>query len=75
MPGSLHFEAPTALQYFATLVADDASLSLLEAAISVAQDEYPQLDVQDTLAQIDELADRLRRAWRPTRRRCSGCAC
>lgn len=61
MPGSLHFEAPTALQYFATLVADDASLSALEAAIAVAQDEYPQLDVQDTLAQIDALADRLRR--------------
>jgi regulator of sirC expression with transglutaminase-like and TPR domain len=61
MPGSLHFEAPTALQYFATLVADDASLSALEAAISVAQDEYPGLDVQHTLAQIDELADRLRR--------------
>lgn len=61
MPGSLHFEAPTALQYFATLVADDASLSPLEAAISVAQDAYPQLDVQDTLAQIDELAARLRR--------------
>ena len=61
MPGSLHFEAPTALQYFATLVADDASLSALEAAISVAQDEYPGLDVQDTLAQIDELAERLRK--------------
>lgn len=61
MPGSLHFEAPTALQYFATLVADDASLSPLEAAIAVAQDAYPQLDVQDTLAQVDELADRLRR--------------
>lgn len=61
MPGSLHFEAPTALQYFATLVADDASLSALEAAISVAQDEYPGLDVQETLAQVDELADRLRK--------------
>jgi regulator of sirC expression with transglutaminase-like and TPR domain len=61
MPGPLHFEAPTALQYFATLVADDASLSPLEAAIAVAQDAYPRLDVQDTLAQVDELADRLRR--------------
>jgi regulator of sirC expression with transglutaminase-like and TPR domain len=60
MPGSLHFEAPTALQYFATLVADDASLSALEAAISVAQDEYPRLDVQTVLADVDELAERLR---------------
>lgn len=61
MPGSLHFDTPTALQYFATLVADDASLSVLEAAVAVAQDEYPRLDVQDVLAQVDALADRLRR--------------
>lgn len=60
MPGTLRFEAPTALQYFATLVADDTSLSALEAAVAVAQDEYPQLDVQGTLAGIDALAERLR---------------
>ena len=41
-------------------MADDASLSTLEAAIAVAQAEYPRLDVQQTLAQIDELANRLR---------------
>jgi regulator of sirC expression with transglutaminase-like and TPR domain len=61
MPGPLSFETPSALQYFATLVADDAGLSVLEAAIAVAQDEYPRLDVQGTLAEIDALADRLRR--------------
>lgn len=61
MAGSLHFEAPTVLQYFATLVADDSSLSLLEAAASVAQDEDPRLDPQDVLSQIDSLADRLKR--------------
>ncbi len=61
MGGSLHFEAPTALEYFAALVADDASFSVTEAAVAVAQDEFPQLDPQDTLAQIDALADRLRR--------------
>ena len=33
MGGSLHFEAPTALQYFAALVADDATLSVIEAAV------------------------------------------
>ena len=60
MPGSLHFEAPTALQYFASLVADDTSFALVEAAIAVAQDEYPRLDAQDVLAQIDRLAERLR---------------
>ena len=61
MAGPLQFEAPTALDYFASLVADDASFALLEAAIAVAQDEYPDLDVQGVLAQIDELAERLRR--------------
>ena len=61
MSGSLHFEAPTALEYFASLVADDASFPLLEAAVAVAQDEYPGLDAQGVLAQIDALAERLRR--------------
>jgi regulator of sirC expression with transglutaminase-like and TPR domain len=57
----LRFEAPTALGYFTALVAEDASLPVLEAAIAVAQDEYPQLDPQTVLAQIDALADTLRR--------------
>ena len=35
------FHAPTALEYFASLVADDASLPLLEAALAIAQDDYP----------------------------------
>jgi regulator of sirC expression with transglutaminase-like and TPR domain len=61
MPGSLNLAAPTALEYFAALVADDASLSIAEAAIVVAQDDEPRLDPQGVLAQIDALADRLRR--------------
>ena len=61
MPGPLTFETPTALEYFATLVADDASLSLVEAAASIAHDEFPQLDTQSVLARIDALADRLKR--------------
>ena len=59
MARSLHFEAPTALDYFAALVADDASLAVLEAAVAVAQDEEPDLDVQGVLAQVDALAERL----------------
>ena len=59
MPRPLHFEAPTALDYFAALVAEDAGFSLLEAAVSVAQDDEPELDIQGVLAQIDALADRL----------------
>jgi regulator of sirC expression with transglutaminase-like and TPR domain len=55
------FEAPTALGYFSSLVADDASLSVIEAAISLAQDEYPDLDSQAVLADIDTLAVKLKR--------------
>jgi len=58
---SLRFEAPTALQYFASLVAEDSSFSLLEAAVAIAQDEYPRLDPQSVLAEIDALADKLKR--------------
>lgn len=61
MAGHLQFEAPTALEYFAALVADDASFSVLEAAVAVAQDDDPGLDVQGVLAEIDVLAERLRR--------------
>ncbi|MBX3604980.1 MAG: tetratricopeptide repeat protein [Piscinibacter sp.] len=61
MAGPLQFEAPSALEYFAALVADDESLSLVEAAASIAQDEYPDLDMQAVLAEIDALAERLRR--------------
>jgi regulator of sirC expression with transglutaminase-like and TPR domain len=57
---SMRFEAPTLLDYFATLVADDQQFSLLEAAISVAQDDDPALDVQGVLSQIDSLAAKLK---------------
>ncbi|WP_119153076.1 SirB1 family protein [Caldimonas tepidiphila] len=53
-------QKPTPLQHFALLVADDASFPLTEAAIAVAQDEYPELDVQGVLSEIDVLAQRLR---------------
>jgi regulator of sirC expression with transglutaminase-like and TPR domain len=61
MGDTLRFEVPTTLQYFASLVAEDQGFALLEAAIAVAQDEYPQLDPQGVLAQVDALADRLKR--------------
>jgi len=57
---SLRFEAPTLLDYFATLVADDGQFSLLEAAIAIGQDDDPALDVQGVLSQIDTLAARLK---------------
>ena len=61
MSGTLRFDVPSALDYFALLVADDASLSLIEAAVSIAQDEHPQLDVQAVRADVDAHAARLRR--------------
>jgi regulator of sirC expression with transglutaminase-like and TPR domain len=63
MPGPMTFETPTALEYFASLVADDASLSLVETAVSIAQDEAPLLDTQSVLAEIDALAARLKRRF------------
>jgi regulator of sirC expression with transglutaminase-like and TPR domain len=52
---------PSALDYFSSLVADDAHFPLLEAAASLAQDEYPELDVQQVLGDVDQLAARLKR--------------
>jgi regulator of sirC expression with transglutaminase-like and TPR domain len=57
---SLRFEAPTLLDYFATLVADDRQFTQLEAAIAIAQDDDPTLDIQTVLAQIDVLAVKLK---------------
>jgi hypothetical protein len=46
---NLSFTAPTSLEYFRSLVQSDAQFPLLEAAISLAQDAYPRLDVQQVL--------------------------
>ena len=63
MPGPLTFETPTALEYFASLVADDASLSLVETAVAIAQDDFPTLDTLAVLAEIDALAVRLKQRF------------
>ncbi len=57
----LSLSVPTALEYFASLVQSDAGFPLLEAAISLGQDEYPGLDVGQVLAEVDLLARRLQR--------------
>jgi regulator of sirC expression with transglutaminase-like and TPR domain len=57
----LNIQTPTALEYFATLVGSDDHFPLLEAAVSIAQDEYPELDVQQVLGEVDQLLARLRR--------------
>ena len=54
-------ETPSALGYFSHLVQSDASLPMLEAAASLGQDEYPDLDVQQVLNEVDQLISRLKR--------------
>lgn len=56
----MDYKPATPLSYFATLVAEDEGLNLLEAAVSLAQDEHPGVDVQGVLASVDVLARRLR---------------
>lgn len=58
---NLSFSVPTPLEYFASLVQSDADFPLLEAAASLAQDEYPALDVQQVLGEVDQLLARLKR--------------
>lgn len=49
------------LEYFTSLVAEDDSFPLTEAVLALAQDAYPDLDVQGMLAEIDALVMRLKR--------------
>ncbi|HEU4622166.1 MAG TPA: tetratricopeptide repeat protein [Burkholderiaceae bacterium] len=54
-----------ALDYWEALVRDDRSLPLFEAALSIAQDVYPDLDLADVLARVDALAARLKARFAP----------
>ncbi len=54
-------QPPSPLDYFASLVQDDEGFPLLEATAAVAMDEYPDLDVQTVLGDIDQLLARVRR--------------
>src|SRR5450830_1820063 len=57
---TLSLAVPTPLEYFASLVHNDADFALLEAAACLAQDEYPELDVQQVLGEVDQLLARLK---------------
>ena len=61
----LNFDIPSPLQYFSSLVQSDEHFPLLEAAVSLAQDEYPELDVQQVLGDVDQLLARLKRRVPP----------
>ncbi len=58
---SWQYEAPSALDYFRSLVRSDEQFPLLEAAASLALDEYPELDLQQVMHEVDGLIERLRR--------------
>ena len=58
---NLSYDVPTPLDYFATLVQSDGNFALFEAAVSLAQDEYPELDMQGVLGEVDGLLERIRR--------------
>ncbi|HEY8023905.1 MAG TPA: tetratricopeptide repeat protein [Burkholderiaceae bacterium] len=49
------------LDYFATLVLQDASFPLFEAALTIEQDEDPQLDLVASHAELDILAAKLQK--------------
>jgi regulator of sirC expression with transglutaminase-like and TPR domain len=43
------------------LVESDGEFALFEAAVSLGQDEYPEMDVQSVLGEVDQLLARVRR--------------
>ena len=57
----LEFDVPTPLAYFSLLVSSDEHFPLLEAAVAIAQDEYPELDVEQVLGEVDQLLARIKR--------------
>jgi regulator of sirC expression with transglutaminase-like and TPR domain len=57
----LDFSPPSPIDYFASLVQSDGNFALFEAAVCLGQDEYPDLDVQSVLSEVDQLLARVRR--------------
>ena len=51
----------TPLEYFASLVQQDDSIPLFEAALAIAQDDDPELDLSSLQVEIDRMAQRLQR--------------
>ncbi len=61
MSTAYEFSAPTPLGYFAALVGEEDAFPLFEAAASIAQDEYPDLDIQQVLGDVDQMLSRVKR--------------
>lgn len=51
----------TPLEYFATLVQQDESIPLFEAAMAIAQDADPTLDMNGAQIEVDQMAQRVQR--------------
>jgi regulator of sirC expression with transglutaminase-like and TPR domain len=52
---------PSATEFFTSLVSENEHFPLLEAAISIAQDEYPNLDIEQIIDQIENLRGKLKK--------------
>jgi regulator of sirC expression with transglutaminase-like and TPR domain len=55
----LMYERLSDLAYFRILVSDAEKIPLFEAAASLAQDEYPRLDLENVLSTVEQLGRRL----------------
>jgi regulator of sirC expression with transglutaminase-like and TPR domain len=53
------YERLSDLAYFRILVSDAEKIPLFEAAASLAQDEYPRLDLENVLSTLEQLGKRL----------------
>jgi regulator of sirC expression with transglutaminase-like and TPR domain len=53
------YERLSDLGYFRILVSDAEKIPLFEAAASLAQDEYPRLDLENVLSTLEQLGRRL----------------
>ena len=49
------------LDYFSSLVQEENEIPLFEAALSIAQDEDPTIDLNQSQLEMDKLAIRLKR--------------
>jgi regulator of sirC expression with transglutaminase-like and TPR domain len=61
----LYYTVPSPHEYFASLVQSDEDFPLLEAALSLAQDEYPALDLEASLDAVEQLLARVQRRLAP----------
>jgi regulator of sirC expression with transglutaminase-like and TPR domain len=58
------YERLSDLAYFRILVSDAEKIPLFEAAASLAQDEYPNLDLENVLSTLEQLGGRLSKRCR-----------